>query len=88
MNRLKGGFVMNKLIRSVVVIVALISFAFATVAIAAEFYVVKDAAGKMSVVDKKPADAKSIVKGPFPTKEEAEKAMKAGKPAKLPEEGC
>jgi hypothetical protein len=29
------------------------------------------------VVDKKPADAKSILKGPFATKDEANKALKA-----------
>jgi hypothetical protein len=81
---------MGKLIRSIVVVVALVSFGFATLAIAAEFYVVKDAAGKMAVVDKKPDDVKSVVKGPFPNKDDAEKAMKsgAGKPAKLPDEGC
>ncbi|MBI5251504.1 MAG: hypothetical protein HY912_18600 [Desulfomonile tiedjei] len=81
---------MGKLFRSVVVVVALICFGAATLAIAAEFYVVKDASGKMSVADKKPADAKSVVKGPLPTKEDAEKAMKAAsaKPAKLPDEGC
>jgi hypothetical protein len=81
---------MGKLIRSIVVVVALISFGFATLAIAAEFYVVKDASGKMAVVDKKPDDVKSVVKGPFPNKDDAEKAMKSGvgKPAKLPDEGC
>lgn len=81
---------MDKLIRAIVVVVALISFGFATLAIAAEFYVVKDASGKMAVVDKKPDDVKSVVKGPFPNKDDAEKAMKsgAGKPAKLPDEGC
>ncbi len=81
---------MGKLIRSIVVVVALVSFGFATLAIAAEFYVVKDAAGKMAVVDKKPDDVKSVVKGPFPNKADAEKAMQAGakKPAKLPDEGC
>lgn len=81
---------MSKLIRSLVVLVALICFGVASVAIAADFYVVKDASGKMSVVDKKPDDVKSVVKGPFPSKDEAEKVMKAGaaKPAKLPDEGC
>lgn len=81
---------MGKLVRSIVVLVALICFGAATVAIAADFYVVKDASGKMAVVDKKPDDVKSVVKGPFPSKDEAEKAMKAGaaKPAKLPDEGC
>ena len=83
---------MNKTLKRVVVICAVLAFSVATVAIAAEFYVVKDAAGKMSVVDKKPADAKSIVKGPFKTKDEAANAAKAPsaqkKPAAPPAEGC
>ena len=83
---------MKKMLRCCIIVVALIAFGMATVAVAADFYVVKDAAGKMMVVDKKPADAKSIVKGPFKTKAEADKAMKAGgtaaKPIKPPTEGC
>lgn len=81
---------MGKLIRFVVVVVALTCFAIATLAVAADFYVVTDASGKMAVVDKKPDDAKSVVKGPFTNKEAAEKAMKAAAagPAKLPDEGC
>ncbi|MBI4963388.1 MAG: hypothetical protein HY913_08925 [Desulfomonile tiedjei] len=86
---------MSKMIKYVVVMVALVAFGMATMAIAADFYVVKDASGKAAVVDKKPDDAKMILQGPFKTKEEAEKAMKAGKaegsakkPAKLPESGC
>ncbi len=79
---------MSRMMRLVVVCFALICFGTATLAIGAEFYVVKDASGKTAVVDAKPADVKSVVKGPFKTKDEAEKAMKsAGKP-KLPEEGC
>jgi hypothetical protein len=69
---------MKRALRFLVVMVALVAFASATVAIAAdEFYVAKDAQGKMAVVDKKPADDKSVVKGPFATKEEADKALKA-----------
>ena len=81
---------MGKLIRFVVVVVALTCFGIASFAVAADFYVVKDASGKMAVVDKKPDDAKSVVKGPFTNKEAAEKAMKAtaAGPAKLPDEGC
>ncbi len=83
---------MKKTIRCCIIMVALIAFGMATMAIAADFYVVKDASGKMMVVDKKPADAKSIVKGPFNTKEQADKEMKAGgsagKPIKPPTEGC
>lgn len=82
---------MKRMIRLVVVMVALIAFTTGTVAAAAEFFIVKDAAGKMSVVDKKPADEKSVVKGPFKTKEDAEKAMKAEGAAKKPtppDQGC
>jgi hypothetical protein len=81
---------MNKIVRLFVVVAALVAFGTATMAVAAEFYVVKDAAGKIAVVDKKPADAKSIVKGPFKSKEDAEKATKAAasKPVRPPAEGC
>lgn len=83
---------MGKMVRLIVVLVALVAFGMVTLAVAADFYVVKDAAGKISVADKKPADEKSIVKGPFKTKEDAEKSMKAAgsasKPVKPPAEGC
>jgi hypothetical protein len=83
---------MKKLIRCIAV-VAFVAFAFAGVAVAQDFYVVKDAQGKLAIADKAPADAKSVVKGPFKTKDDAEKALKAaaaapaGKP-KPPTEGC
>lgn len=88
---------MVRILRLSVAVIALIAFGLATVAIAAEFYVVKDVAGKLAVADKKPADAKSVVKGPFKTKDEAEKALKeaqagaaapAKKPVQPPDEGC
>ncbi|MGB6063387.1 MAG: hypothetical protein WBG50_01175 [Desulfomonilaceae bacterium] len=82
---------MSKIVRLIVVLFALVAFGMATVAVAADFYVVKGAAGKVAVTDKKPADVKSIVKGPFKTKAEAENAMKAAsakKPAMPPAEGC
>jgi hypothetical protein len=83
---------MSKTLRRIVVVCALLAFGVATVAVAADFYVVKDAAGKVSVVDKKPADEKSVVKGPFKSKDDAEKALKAAdakkKPAVPPAEGC
>lgn len=84
---------MENPIRLLIIVVALVAFALCTAAVAAEFYVVKDAAGKVLVVDQKPADAKSIVKGPFPSKEEAEKSLgkaegAAKKPVKLPDQGC
>lgn len=80
---------MKKLFRVLVVMVSLVAFAMATTAFAAdEFYVVKEAAGKLAVVDKKPADEKSVVKGPFKTKAEAEAAMKAAAKPKPPTVGC
>jgi hypothetical protein len=79
---------MKKAVRFIVVMVALMAFASATLAVAAtEFYVAKDAQGKVSILDKKPADPTSIVKGPFASKAEAEKAVKdaqTGKPADAP----
>jgi hypothetical protein len=83
---------MNKMLRGLVILVALAAFGMATSAVADDFFVVKDAKGQVSVVDKKPADAKSVVKGPFKTKDEADKAMKAAqttkKPPVPPAEGC
>lgn len=83
---------MLKVIRLAFLTVALCAFVFSSFTVAAEFYVVKDASGKVSVVDQKPADAKSIVKGPFTTKADAEKELKAQgaakKPVKLPSQGC
>jgi hypothetical protein len=80
---------MGKLVRVFVVMVAL-AFGLSSMAIAEEFYIVKDASGKTAVVDKKPADEKTVVKGPFKTKDEADKAMKAASTTKpkLPDQGC
>lgn len=87
---------MTKALRLVVVVVALVAFGLATVSMAAEFYVVKGKDGKLAVVDKKPDDAKSVVKGPFADKAAADKALAeaskaagaAKKPIKPPSEGC
>ncbi len=92
---------MGRIVRLMVVAIALVAFGLATMAVAAEYYVVKDAAGKaLSVTDKKPADAKMVVKGPFKTKKDAENAVqqaagsasKAQSPKKMPvkppDEGC
>ncbi len=80
---------MKKLVRVLVVMISLLAFAMATTAFAAdEFFVVKEASGKMAVVDKKPADEKSIVKGPFKTKAEAEAALKSATKPKPPTVGC
>jgi hypothetical protein len=42
----------------------------------------------MAVTDKKPADVKNVVKGPFKTKAEAEAALKAAEKPKPPTTGC
>ncbi|AFM24816.1 hypothetical protein [Desulfomonile tiedjei] len=74
---------MKKTVRFIVVMMALMTFVSGTVAMAAaEFYLTKDSQGKVSIVDKKPMEATSIVKGPFATKAEAEKAMKDVQTAK------
>ncbi|MFC1835191.1 hypothetical protein ACFL2Q_10715 [Thermodesulfobacteriota bacterium] len=66
----------------IVAIVALTAFAFSGVALAADtYYVAKDAAGKMMVVNKKPADAKMVVKGPFKSSDEAKAALAAARKA-------
>ena len=78
---------MKKALKVMLVVVSLAAFAFATSALAEEFFVVKEA-GKMAVTDKKPADVKNVVKGPFKTKAEADAALKAAAKPKPPTTGC
>jgi hypothetical protein len=56
----------NRILVAGALVLALCSLAFA-----AEYWVVRDS-GKMVIVETKPADAAVIVKGPFPTRAEAE----------------
>jgi hypothetical protein len=46
-------------------------FALCSLAFAAEYWVIREG-GKMVIVETKPADVAVIVKGPFPTRAEAE----------------
>ncbi|MCL5124419.1 MAG: hypothetical protein M1511_07985 [Deltaproteobacteria bacterium] len=78
---------MKKALRIMLVVLSLSAFVFATSALAEEFFVVKQGA-KMAVTDKKPADVKSVVKGPFKTKAEAEAALKSAVKPKPPTTGC
>ena len=78
---------MKNALRVMLVVLSLSAFVFATSALAEEFFVVKEA-GKIAVTDKKPMDAKSVVKGPFKTKAEAEAALKAAVKPKPPTTGC
>ncbi|MGC8658256.1 MAG: hypothetical protein ACP5U1_04210 [Desulfomonilaceae bacterium] len=78
---------MKNALRVMLVVLSLSAFVFATSALAEEFFVVKQGA-KMTVTDKKPADVKSVVKGPFKTKAEAEAALKSAVKPKPPTTGC
>lgn len=78
---------MKKALRIMLVVLSLSAFVFATSALAEEFFVVKQGA-KMAVTDKKPSDVKSVVKGPFKTKAEAEAALKSAVKPKPPTTGC
>jgi hypothetical protein len=53
--------------------------AFATSALAAEFYIVRESSGKCMVVDKKPADTKVVIVGGngkvYTTRADAEKEV-------------
>ncbi len=57
------------------VVIALCPYAFG-----AEYWVIRDPGGKMVIVEQKPADAAVIVKGPFPTRAEAEVIITAPVP--------
>ena len=54
-------------------------------AVASEYYVVKSRSGFITIVNHQPKRAASILKGPFMTKEEAEKAMKSVSDTKSPD---
>ena len=49
---------------------------------AAEYFVVKSRSGILQVVDHQPKGGATVVKGPFKTREEAEKAIKSAPDAK------
>jgi hypothetical protein len=59
----------------VAVIVLLMAFGSANPASAEEYYLVKSRSGVVRVVDHKPKGNATIVKGPFKTREEAEKGL-------------
>jgi len=56
----------------------------ASPALAGEYYVVKSRSGILRIVDHKPAGGATIVKGPFKTAEEAQKAMSSAADTKAP----
>lgn len=63
-------------------IVVTAAFLAAGPALAAEYYVVKSRSGILRIVDHKPKGGGTIVKGPFGSREEADKSMKSTSDAK------
>ncbi len=59
-----------KLIRMLLVLA--FALALCSTAFAAEFWVIRGPGGKLVIVEEKPTDAAVIVKGPLPTRAEAE----------------
>ena len=53
--------------------------------LAAEYFVIKSRSGILQVVDHQPKGGATIVKGPFKTREEAEKAIKSAPETKAPD---
>lgn len=59
------------------IIVWMTAFGWGNLALGDEYYVVKSRSGIVHIVDHKPKGGATIVKGPFKTKDEAEKALKS-----------
>ena len=57
-------------------------------ALAAEYFVVKSRSGILRVVNHQPQGGATIVKGPFKTREEAEKAIRSATDTKAPDAGA
>jgi hypothetical protein len=71
----KEKFAMKPLIL-IASIALLMAFGSANPAGAEEYYVVKSRSGVVRIVDHKPQGNATVMKGPFKTREEAEKALK------------
>ncbi len=57
-------------------------------AFAAEYFVVKSRSGILRVVNHQPQGGATIVKGPFKTREEAQKAIRSATDTKAPDAGA
>ncbi len=60
----------------------------ASPALAAEYFVVKSRSGILRVVNHQPQGGATIVKGPFKTWEEAQKAIRSATDTKAPDAGA
>jgi hypothetical protein len=63
-----------------IILVCAVLFALCSVTFAAEYWVIKDNSGKTVIVESRPADQAVIVKGPFPTRADAEVIITAPVP--------
>jgi hypothetical protein len=66
---------MRKL-RLILLAVALVAFVMTDLCLAAEYYVVRSRSGLVNVADHQPRGRATAVKGPFGSREEADKAVK------------
>ncbi len=66
-----------KLWRLVAVVGLIVAFGTAT-SFAAEYWVVKDSNGKLTVVEKKPSESAMIYEGPFTSRAEADRIVTTG----------
>ncbi|MFH0821394.1 MAG: hypothetical protein V2B18_01495 [Pseudomonadota bacterium] len=69
---------------SITAILFLVGFTASSACAAEEYFVVKSRSGVLRVVDHKPSGGATIVKGPFKTSGEAEKAMNQSPETKSP----
>jgi hypothetical protein len=69
--------VFMKTLRFLLVSLLIVSIGLVTSSFGGEFYVVKSRSGLLRIVDHLPKGGATVVNGPFSSKEEASKAMKA-----------
>jgi len=65
-----------RILRLIALTVTLVAFGMTTLSMGAEFYVIKSRSGLLRVVDHKPRGGATVIKGPFSSREEADKAIK------------
>jgi len=73
-----------KKLKLMVLAVAFVVFGMTGFSMGAEYYVVKSQSGLLNVVDHQPKGGATVVKGPFSSREEADKAIKALKGTSAP----
>lgn len=78
---------MKAMLLAVSLVLTTVLFA-TTPTLAGEYYVIKSRSGIVRIVDHRPKGGATIVKGPFKTSQEAEKAMGSGSGTKAPGTGA